>query len=256
MALGIVGCSAPKIGLSERIRLVNDSHADVLNVWREGVIPTPKMQLFVVRNSTSTEADQLLRIYIEGDGQAYISKGVVSGDPTPVNPVGLNFALADTHAAVMYLGRPCQWGRGPECIDKNLWTTGRFTDEIAQAYTVLVAQESRGRPVELVGYSGGAWVALQIAARLDNVVKVTTVAGNLMPDYVNAYHKVTRIDVAPYPPGRLKELPIVAYTGLRDTIVPRGVVDDFQQKTGAAHMKVIEMNASHGEGWEPLLGRI
>ena len=255
-ALVLAGCMAGKVPLSERIYSVNDARLELGVVWREGVAFANGLQLAVVRNYTQIESEDMLRIYIEGDGQAYISKGVVSGDPTPVNPVGLNLALADTHANVMYIGRPCQWARGPECKDKHLWTTERFSERMAETYASFIAHESRGRPLELVGYSGGAWVALQVAARLENVVKVTTVAGNLMPDYVNAYHNVRKLDVAPYPQGRLAGLPIVAYIGVNDTVVPRGVVEDFQAKTGARAVCVINTDASHGEGWEPLFGRI
>lgn len=254
--LVFTACAAGKVPLSERIYSVNDERLELGVVWHEGVTFTDGLQFAVVRNYTLLENEETLKIYIEGDGQAYISKGVVSGDPTPINPVGLNLALADMHPSVMYIGRPCQWVRGPECKDKHLWTTERFNERMAAAYAAVIAKESQGRPVELVGYSGGAWLALQVAARLENVVKVTTVAGNLMPDYVNAYHHVRQIEVAPYPQGRLVTLPIVAYVGAHDAVVPRGVVDDFLVKTGARNMKVVETDASHGEGWEPLFNRI
>ena len=255
--LFLAGCAASVVPLSDRIRLINRDAYVQGTVWQEGTVQTDGLQLAVVRRASAGGYGKALRIYMEGDGHAYISRGMVSGDPTPLNPVGLELALADEGGGeVVYLGRPCQWVRGPECTDRSLWTTGRFTERMARAYAEIVAQESGGRPVELIGYSGGAWVALQVAARLDNVVGVTTVAGNLAPDYVNAHHKVARIEVAPYPQGRLAELPVTAYIGTKDRIVPRGTVEDYRRQTAARNLTVKEVPASHGEGWKPLFGRI
>lgn len=251
-----VGCSAGYVPLSEQVRLLNRGVGERSDLWQNGDVEAGGLHLAAVRNYTRLEEGQTLRVYIEGDGRAYISKGVVSGDPTPLNPVGLNLAMADTSMAVMYLGRPCQWLRGPECRDRTLWTTARFTSQVAEAYAALVAEESGDKPVEVIGYSGGAWVALQVAARLPNVVRVVTVAGNLVPGYVNVHHKVTRIPVAAYPQGRLAGVPVVAYVGRNDRIVPLGVVEAYVRETGAADVQVREVNATHGEGWEALYGRI
>lgn len=251
-----VGCSAGYRPLSEQVRLLNRGAGEVSDIWQTGEVEAGGLHLAAVRNYTRLNEGQTLRVYIEGDGRAYISKGVVSGDPTPLNPVGLNLAVAERDGAVMYVGRPCQWLRGPECKDRSLWTSARFTPQVAAAYAALVAAESGDRPVEIVGYSGGAWVALQVAARLPNVVRVVTVAGNLLPDFVNAHHKVTRIPVEAYPQGHLASVPVVAYVGSNDSIVPRGVVEAYRQEVGAADVQVREVEATHGEGWEALYGRI
>ena len=191
------------------------------------------------------------RIYIEGDGRAYISKGQPSDDPTPVNPVALRLMLADKEAGAMYVARPCQWVKGPECKDRTLWTEGRFTKNVVDRYVQLVARESMGQPVELVGYSGGAFIALQVAARLPNVSKVVAIAGNLMPDWVNEQHKVTKIPVVPYPPFK-RDLPVMAYVGINDLVVGGGVVRAFEAETGLS-VEVIEVQATHGTGWDGLV---
>lgn len=241
----LAGCSANPAHIEDWVVHQNSALSDVYSV---GSIPVDGWTIVAMRKHKGPAR----RIYIEGDGHAYISRDTPSGDPTPVNPVGLKLALADGGESVEYMARPCQWERGPECADRTLWTEGRFTQAVVDRYVKLVAQESAGGPVELVGYSGGAWVALQVAARLDNVTRVVTVAGNLMPDWVNAQHKVTRIEVAAYPDGRLKNLPVVAYVGKGDTVVGRGVVEAYRTAVGAENIRVIEMEATHADGWSGL----
>lgn len=221
-------------------------HANVL--WRSETVEMDGWTLAVARKGEGVPA----RIYIEGDGRAFISRGTASGDPTPLKPVGLELALRDTHDNVMYVARPCQWSRGPECRDLRMWTEQRFTQDVAARYAALVARATQGQPVELVGYSGGAWVALQVAARLENVTKVVTVAGNLSPNWINAQHKVMRMDVAPYPEGRLADVPVEAYVGTGDRIVMPGVVDAYRSETGARQVREVDVDATHGDGWEAL----
>lgn len=214
--------------------------------WRSEAVTVDNWQLEVVRRGSAAAR----RIYIEGDGHAYISRDTPSADPTPVEPIGLQLAMADGSEGVMYVARPCQWVQGPECNDKTLWTEKRFTKEVVDKYVSLVRTESAGQPVELVGFSGGAWIALQVAAQLNNVVKVRTVAGNLMPEWVNAQHKVTAIEVEAYPNGRLSEVPVVAYLGGEDKVVGRGVVDAYISKVKPVRIvRVTLEGVTHQDGW-------
>lgn len=194
---------------------------------------------------------EILRIYIEGDGRAYLDYATPSADPTPLKPVGLQLALADKGSA-LYVARPCQWVKGAECKERTLWTRGRFSEDVARRYAELVANETRGRPVELVGFSGGAWVALQVAARLDNVTRVVTVAGNMMPNVVNASHNATPMVVAEYPKGKLGHVPVKAYVGTKDKVVGREVVRAFEDAMGAK-VEVVPVDAGHTDGWDNLV---
>jgi pimeloyl-ACP methyl ester carboxylesterase len=201
----------------------------------------------------------VLRVYIEGDGRSYITPDMPSADPTPGNPVALKLALADaTGRPVVYLARPCQWKpdnmTGTACQKPYLWTRGRYTEEVAASYAALVAGLAHGGPVEVVGYSGGGWVAMQVASRVPNVVRVITVAGNVLPNSFNMLHHVPDFPVAPYPDmKRLEGLPQVHYVGTQDKIVPRWLLEIWRGRMGApASVTIQSVPATHGEGWENL----
>lgn len=80
----------------------------------------------------------------------------------------------------------------------------------------------QGQEVVLIGFSGGANMAVQLAARLPNVVGLITVAGNLDAGSFSRYHRL--------PPEvygnnavlleALAQLPQLHYTGGQDRIIP------------------------------------
>src|SRR5262245_4836743 len=59
--------------------------------------------------SRVSEPGAPLRIYIEGDGRAWLTRQQRSDDPTPRNAIGLRLASADMSPNVAYLARPCQY---------------------------------------------------------------------------------------------------------------------------------------------------
>lgn len=191
-------------------------------------------------------------VYIEGDGRSYITRDMPSPDPTPVNPIALKQALADmTGGTVIYLARPCQWVKaeeGPLCQTPAPWTTGRYTETIAAGYADAVARVAHERPLTVVGYSGGGWVAAQVASRVPHVVALRTIAGNVLPNAVNTLHHVPRMDVAPYPNvARLAATPQVHVVGGQDKTVPPEMAERFVEMLGSPPTARVERrDVGHG----------
>lgn len=201
---------------------------------------------------------QPVRVYIEGDGFAWVSRTRPSDDPTPRQPTGLTLAAADTSANVLYLARPCQFIGPPLPANCGVtwWTDNRFSPQVVQAMNEALSQALRpwpGMPIELVGYSGGGAIAALIAARRDDVRSLRTVAGNLDVAYVNAAHHVSAmphalsaIDVAP----QLAHLPQIHFTGSADTTVPPVTARRFQQAAGGQCVRIEEVQGmAHGSDW-------
>lgn len=121
-----------------------------------------------------------IRIYIEGDGNAFDANGTPTKNPTPHGDMVRQMAMRDTAPNVVYLARPCQYIMSDICRVSD-WTTGRFSPRIISAMHDAIEQISRNRPVVLIGYSGGAMLSgLIIAQNSDlNVSQWITVAGVL-----------------------------------------------------------------------------
>jgi hypothetical protein len=208
-----------------------------------------------------------VRVYIEGDGRAYLDAGHVSADPTPQAPVGLELARADTAPNVVYLARPCQYLGHPlpaECADRTLYTTRRWSPEVVDAYVRAIAPlATPARPVTLTGFSGGAYLALAVASRLPegSVSHVTTVAGNLLPNAVAGAHRIPGLDealIAPLDFTKLAAIPQTHYVGTADKVIPASLKDSFLAAAGPAGREAyasrkwqwIQVSgATHTTGW-------
>lgn len=175
-----------------------------------------------------------LWVYVEGDGRSWVMPSQISSDPTPDNPVGLKLAMAPQDAAVLYLGRPCQYLRllNASCANQ-LWSLERYSSAVvAQLSRVLDEYKARSaaQRVVLVGYSGGGVLATLLAAKRSDIAGLVTLAANLsVADWVN-YHKITPL-VGSLDPARdardASRVPQVHVAGLKDDIVLPHIVRNF-----------------------------
>ena len=198
-------------------------------------------------------------MYFEGDGRAWLSKNVLSNDPTPAHPLALELASLDPSSNVVYLARPCQYDGSAfqEPCDASYWSNKRYSEEVIastnEAVDALV-KEAGASGVHLVGYSGGGAVAVLVAARRTDVVSLKTVAGNLDPAAVKVYHEVSPLEGSLDPLGvasKISKIPQRHYIGERDDVVPSSIVQNFSRASGNDRcIKVTRVpGATHQVGW-------
>ena len=204
-------------------------------------------------------ADPVLRVYIEGDGHAWMRQDSPSEDPTPWTPIALQLAAADPAGSVAYLARPCQFigvGTNPACR-VDVWTDGRYAEPIIASMNTAIDRllaASGARSLELVGFSGGGSVAALIAARRHDVVGLRTVAANLDTAAWIAKAHLSPLTESLNPADfaeRLQNLPQIHFSGADDTVVDISVGRAFEARFARRDCVGIEIvpGAGHVDGW-------
>ncbi len=112
---------------------------------------------------------------------------------------------------------------------------------------------NRGQTIELIGYSGGAAIAVALAARRKDVTLMVTVAGNLDTEAVNRYHRDDAMPASLNPVSlspQLAGLPQLHLVGARDKLIPASVATGFIA-AGALRCAEVESVAvaGHEAGW-------
>lgn len=202
---------------------------------------------------------QPLRIYLEGDGRAWITRRQVSLDPTPRDPVALRLAAADASANVVWLARPCQFVSGADWRSCNPhdWTDQRYAPRIVAAIDLAVESlraAAGSEQVELVGFSGGGALAVLVAARRNDIAAIRTVAGNLDIEAFAATHRISPLTGSLNPrdaAAAVADIPQLHLVGADDPVVPPLLAESFQ--TGLPHRRcsrsrVVE-GVAHQSGW-------
>lgn len=185
-----------------------------------------------------------LNVYIEGDGQPWLSATVPASDPTPRHPLMLRLMALDESAA-LYLGRPCYNGRAEERGCSALsWTHRRYAPEIIDDMTVAVETflgATHCRSLRLFGHSGGGTLALLLARRLPQTQVVITIGANLDIEAWAAHHGYSplagSLNPATEPNRGYRE---THYYGQMDTQTPPALFAPLIAKRGAARMRVID----------------
>ena len=170
---------------------------------------------------------EVLTVYIEGDGLAYVSGDAPSFDPTPLEPVALRLALRDVPGSAAYLARPCQYvaGAARRGCEAKFWTSHRFAPEVIRATGAaldMLKARAGARRLALVGYSGGGDVAALAAAGRDDIASLTTVAAPLDHAAWTRAERLAPLTGSLNPADawpRLRHIPQKHYVGGKDRVV-------------------------------------
>ncbi len=121
-----------------------------------------------------------IHIYIEGDGFSFDGYGRPTSNPTPRSHMLRDMASRDSNLNVVYMARPCQFMMSDNCNVTD-WTSGRFSARTIDATATAIRHIAQGRPVILIGYSGGAMMSGLVIEKYPdiNVQKWITIAGVL-----------------------------------------------------------------------------
>ncbi len=254
IAFLFIGCS--KYSLENRINLAQDiaqnSHFESRNI---------ETVSFTLKTYSKVQDKTLpLKIYIEGDGFAWIDRYTLSPNPTPINPVALKLASLDPYKNIAYIARPCQYISAKNC-SKEYWSNKRFSQDViysmSQAISILKKQ-THSKKIELIGFSGGAAIALLIASQRDDVQKITTLAGNLNHALLHEYHGIppmkdslNPIDIA----SKISNIKQIHFIGGKDEVIPSLIAYSFRKasKNNSNIKIVIIPNATHIKNWESIL---
>ena len=196
-----------------------------------------------------------VRIYIEGDGFAWVNAYTPSSDPTPSELMVLKLAQKDASDNVIYLARPCQFVMSEECR-VYYWTSGRFDPKVIASEKEAVRslmEEYNAPSAELVGYSGGGAVALLTASELPEISKVYTVAGVLDHKAWTSFHGDSPLTGSLNPADykkRLKKIRQTHFAGGADKTVPVSLTEKFVYSLNSDRAEMIIVpDASHNKGW-------
>ena len=205
-----------------------------------------------------TNRGQPIKVYIEGDGNAFDEGGLPTDNPTPKGEFMRKLAANDPSPNVAYLGRPCQYLQTGACSQKD-WTTGRFSSAVIDSMNqtmLALMKKAKTDKVILIGFSGGAQIAGWLALKNPSKVqKLITLSGVLDSTAWTAYHGDEplrdSLNLKDKKSAFLK-IPQIHYAGGRDDVVPLELIRDF---VGPERVIVVP-KAGHGTGFDSIYHEI
>jgi predicted esterase len=264
LALSILSGCASHTSLSneKNPRILADQLAQKAG-FNKNLITTSSFTFTTYQKFTSTDAKfSALTVYIEGDGRSWITRNKLSPDPTPLNPLALKLAILDPSPNVVYLARPCQYT--PLHLNRvcspEIWSDARFSETVISNMNHAIEKikrETNAKQIHLVGFSGGAAIAVLVAARRHDIASLRTIAGDLDHVALSQYHKTTPLFNSLNPAAaayQLVGMPQIHFAGEKDKVVPpfisAGFVSEITRQGGRCAKQFILKDATHHKEWE------
>ena len=246
ISAALSGCQTPLQALQDQASL-RGQHLEVIH--------TPNFPLMLGIPSPAPALSRI-RVYLEGDGHAWATARQPSLDPSPKNLLVARLAFSDPTPS-LYMARPCQFVSASAC-KPVLWTDRRFSPEVLNSLDQALDQIKHrlgNQSFELVGYSGGATLALLLASRRDDVAQVQTLAGNLSPRQWVELQQLSPLKGSLEPldeRAHLARVPQRHLVGSADRVVPPVLLERYRQALGATRclQSVVVPGADHTQGWE------
>ena len=219
-------------------------------------IKTSSFNIFSLEKNLNSCKNKNIRVYIEGDGLSWVSRSVISQNPTPTNPVALSLMNEDLSLCKIYLARPCQYVDSMQC-DKKYWTSHRFNEKIIQSYNEVLDDlkiQYENSDFTLIGFSGGAAIAGLLSSSRDDVKMFISVAGNLDTNKWTTLHNISKLDGSLNPADYTKKLENIKQyhlIGNNDKIIPKDIFLSYFSKfdkKDKVHVLYYEQN--HNCCWE------
>lgn len=196
----------------------------------------------------------VLHVYLEGDGTPWVTPTRVADDPTARQPTMLNLMELDP-APRLYLGRPCYMGFAatPPC-NSDLWSFGRYGERVVDSMATALAAFLTEHPYPgliWMGHSGGGALAMLLAPRFPQSRAVITLAGNLDVEAWTRHHGYSPLADS-LDPAREAPLPKHIeqwhYLGERDEVITRDMVANAVAAQPGAQLQVLT-DVGHNRGW-------
>ena len=245
--LFLVNCSQNSI--ETRNNLINELN---LKKFNKKIYTT---SYFSIYSLEKIKNDGKLIIYIEGDGMSWVDRFTISSNPTPNNPTAFKLALIDSNDNVIYLARPCQFEWSNNC-NKDTWTLSQYSTSVLSGYKSIIEELSgKYKEIHLVGYSGGAGIAMYLGSIDNKTVKsIRTVAGNINHNALTQLLNISNLSKSLnfYPiVEKTNKVPQVHYYGLEDKTVPNQLQISYKnQNVDNKCINIKSVNATHDNGWE------
>lgn len=246
------------VGCSKNIPTIEQRLTTSKNLYKkqnlnETTYKSFSFDIYSIQDENLNCKNKTIKIFIEGDGLAWITRTTISSNPTPINPIALELMLKEKNSCKIYLARPCQYANSKNC-SKKYWTSHRFSEKIIDAYLEIldkIKKKYKNSSFEMIGYSGGGAIATILSAKRSDVKELITYAGNLNIEKWSEIHNITPLYGSLNPADfsiELESLSQTHYIGKKDKIIPIEVFESFKSKfRNKTNVKLILIDGNHSK---------